>query len=158
MMNKNTIVIYSEWKHLLASASDSSKARFLEALLDYHENTNQKFDDPMIQGVWNFISSQINKDIEKYEEMLEKRRNAGRKGGQAKLSKAKQSLAKLSKAKHNDNVNENDNDNVNKERIYTVFFSFLVQDTIPRIFQNQPYIFFLYLHYHYHSHLHYHYA
>jgi hypothetical protein len=67
--------------------------------------------DPMTEMCFSFLKSTIDRDSERYDEICERRREFGQKGGQASASKRKQKEAKGSKSKHYDNEYDNDHDN-----------------------------------------------
>lgn len=100
--------------------------------------------DGMTGMAFSFIKSKMDRDFEKYQQTVEKRKEAGKLGGrpkakgfeekQEKAKKANGFSEKQTKAKKpdNDNVNDNDNDNVNdKKNIYTASFEQL-WDAYPR--------------------------
>ena len=83
-----------------------------------------------VRMAYNFVSSQIRRDEEKYTNIIEKRRAAGRKGGiakgkrtdnqdneeianQANANFAKQEIANQANESNNINTNSNNNNNIN---------------------------------------------
>lgn len=85
---------------------------------------------PHVRMAYNFVSSQIRRDEEKYTNIIEKRRAAGRKGGiakgkrtdnqdneeianQANANFAKQEIANQANESNNINTNSNINNNIN---------------------------------------------
>lgn len=86
--------------------------------------------DGMTQMAFSFIKAQLDRDNQKYQKMVESRREAGKLGGRPKgfASSVKQEEAKKAngffekqtEAKKHDNVN--DNDNVNDKKNYCVRF------------------------------------
>ena len=83
---------------------DAERGRLFTALLEYGKtgeapqlNGNERFIFPMMRA-------RLDRDMDAYNDEIEARRNAGRKGGEAKASNAKQSLAKLSNAKQSQAV------------------------------------------------------
>jgi hypothetical protein len=84
-----------------------------------------------VKMAYNFVSSQIRRDEEKYTNIIEKRRAAGRKGGIAKGKRtdnqdneeianqanaifAKQEIANQANESNNINTNSNNNNNINR--------------------------------------------
>ena len=120
-MNKENqcFVLIKDWAPLVFRMTDEEKAAVFNAL--FKEAVGETdYDVPRsVRGVLDFFLSQIEKNDEKWLESRQRRREAGRKGGEAKAnnpkqteakpSNAKQSQAMLGNAKHNVNVNENVN-------------------------------------------------
>lgn len=114
---KESIVIYARQRTALKRLTDAQRGVLLDALLTYAGGEEPTFTDGMVMVAFDFFRTQIDIDRAKYDEVCEKRREAGRSGGLAKkanATKCYQMQAKESKTKHdNDNYNENDNDNKN---------------------------------------------
>ena len=112
---KESIVIYARQRTALKRLTDAQRGVLLDALLTYAGGEEPTFTDGMVMVAFDFFRTQIDIDRAKYDEVCEKRREAGRSGGLAKkanATKCYQMQAKESKTKH-DNDNDNDNDNVN---------------------------------------------
>ena len=112
---KESIVIYARQRMALKRLTDAQRGVLLDALLTYAGGEEPTFTDGMVMVAFDFFRTQIDIDRAKYDEVCEKRREAGRNGGLAKkanATKCYQMQAKESKIKH-DNDNNNDNDNVN---------------------------------------------
>ena len=112
---KESIVIYARQRTALKRLTDAQRGVLLDALLTYAGGEEPTFTDGMVMVAFDFFRTQIDIDRAKYDEVCEKRREAGRSGGLAKkanATKCYQMQAKESKTKH-DNDNNNDNDNVN---------------------------------------------
>lgn len=83
---------------------DAERGRLFTALLEYGKtgeapqlNGNERFIFPMMRA-------RLDRDMDAYNDEIEARRNAGRKGGEAKANNAKQNLAMLSNAKQSQAV------------------------------------------------------
>lgn len=120
---KESIVIYARQRTALKRLTDAQRGVLLDALLTYAGGEEPMFTDGMVMVAFDFFRTQIDIDRAKYDEVCEKRREAGRSGGLAKkanATKCYQMQAKESKTKHdNDNDNVNDNDNENKNNTLT---------------------------------------
>ena len=120
---KESIVIYARQRTALKRLTDAQRGVLLDALLTYAGGEEPTFTDGMVMVAFDFFRTQIDIDRAKYDEVCEKRREAGRSGGLAKkanATKCYQMQAKESKTKHdNDNDNVNDNDNENKNNTLT---------------------------------------
>ena len=119
MEKKNSFVLYTDYRRQFDLLTDAELGQLIRAVMDYVE-TGQPPDLPAgPQMAFAFISAQIDRDMKKYQEVIEKRRAAGSAGGKHKASKAKQEVASLANASTcyqavtNLPDNENDNDNVN---------------------------------------------
>lgn len=97
---KNSFVLYLDYKqHLDLIQDDGDFRRLIEAIFDYCETGQEPSDlSAVAKMAFSFIRANLDRDNEKYEAAKEKRREAGRLGGLAKASNAKQSLAKPSNA------------------------------------------------------------
>ena len=120
---KESIVIYARQRTALKRLTDAQRGVLLDALLTYAGGEEPTFTDGMVMVAFDFFRTQIDIDRAKYDEVCEKRREAGRSGGLAKkanATKCYQMQAKESKTKHdNDNDNENNNDNDNENNTLT---------------------------------------
>lgn len=116
-MERNSFVFYGDWWNVLAELPEKEYTRVSKAIFMY-AFSGAVPDDPMVRAITGLMRSAIDRDLEKWQSIREKRIEAGREGGKAK---AKQKVANGSKAKHTlanqaVNVNVNVNDNViNKE-------------------------------------------
>ena len=112
---KDTMILYGSYLKKFEKLSDEQFGRLIRLGLNYSLTDElPEIDDLFISLAFDVIKVEIDTNTQKYEETCEKRRLAGKKGGLAKASNAKQNvanLAKLSKSSINDNDNENDNDN-----------------------------------------------
>lgn len=132
------MILYGSYLKKFEKLSDEQFGRLIRLGLNYSLTDElPEIDDLFISLAFDVIKVEIDTNTQKYEETCEKRRLAGKKGGLAKASNAKQNvanlanakdvtdslanasnakqnvanLAKLSKSSINDNDNENDNDN-----------------------------------------------
>lgn len=118
MEKKNSFVLYTDYRRQFDLLTDAELGQLIRAVMDYVE-TGQPPDLPAgPQMAFAFISAQIDRDMKKYQEVVEKRRAAGSAGGKQKASNAKQEVAILANASTcyqavanlPDNVNDNVND------------------------------------------------
>lgn len=124
MEKKNSFVLYTDYRRQFDLLTDAELGQLIRAVMDYVE-TGQPPDLPAgPQMAFAFISAQIDRDMKKYQEVVEKRRAAGSAGGRQKASNAKQEVASLANASTckqavanlPDNVNDNDNVNDIKKK------------------------------------------
>lgn len=123
-MNKENqcFILVKDWAPLVFRMSEEEKAAILTGLFKEATGDPDYHIPPTVRGVFDFFLAQIEKNDEKWAESRQRRREAGKKGGEAKASNtkqpeakpsnAKQSQAMLGNAKHNVNVNVNVNENV----------------------------------------------
>lgn len=135
---KRSFVLYYEYRDHLQILSDEERGKLLLALMDYGATGEA----PTLTGAalmaFSFITSQMDRDAEKYAEKCKKRSEAGKQGGrprkaketeddaekaepytakpsgEKKAKKANAFYQKQSKAKKGDNDNENDNEDDNE--------------------------------------------
>lgn len=111
-----TFILYCDWEDIIEELTDEEVGQLFKAIFAYVNREDVvHFDGRSGVGVaFKTIRKQIDVNRKKYEQVVEKRRNAAKKRWEKQNSDA-QSDANASFAMHNvnDNVNENDNDNVN---------------------------------------------
>lgn len=102
-MPKSSFVLYLDYKkHFDLIQDDTDFRRLIEAIFAYCETGTEPSDlSPVALMAFSFIRANLDRDSDKYEAVKEKRKEAGRLGGLAKASNAKQMLAKASNAKQN---------------------------------------------------------
>lgn len=115
---RDSFVLYTQHFTQVKLLTMEQRGILLTAVMAYASGEEPPELDDITRMCFSFIQQQLDRDFQKYDETLERRRKAGSLGGQAKTSNAKQSQAMLSDAKQSqanqaDNVNVNVNDNVN---------------------------------------------
>ena len=124
---KKSFVLYTDYLEHIEELSDEQAGRLLLAIMYYQSGKELPEMDAVTKMAFSFIRCQLDKDSQKYAEISERRREAGKMGGrpaangflekQTKAKKANGFLEKQTKAKKPDNDNDNDNDNVNDNDI-----------------------------------------
>ena len=115
---KNSFLLYTDYKQHIDLLSLEEKGQLLDAIFNYAEGNEIELDG-MAKMAFSFIRAQMDRDNENYEKTCEARREAGSKGGKAKVANAKQDVAKVANAKFakqrvaNQADTENDTDNEN---------------------------------------------
>ena len=99
MAEKDSFVLYNSYYDLLEDLDMEQRGTLLTAILEHSRGMDQTELDPITKLAYRVIASQLDRDRKKWERTCKKRAEAGRRGGLAKASKAKQSLAKAGKAK-----------------------------------------------------------
>jgi hypothetical protein len=81
MEPKKSFVFYLSWRSAINLLNDSQKAELLNAIFDYVSGEPVFINDGGVNICFEFIKSDIERDLEKWENIKEKRREAGKKGG-----------------------------------------------------------------------------
>lgn len=92
-MKAKGFMLYDEQFLPLLSLTDAQLGKLLRAMFAHHNGEDVAIDDPVLNMAFGFLKVAIDKDSERYEQICEKRKIAGRKGGQnaqANASKCKQ--------------------------------------------------------------------
>jgi hypothetical protein len=89
-----TANVYTEWLPLIEGLSNEEAGKIFKGILKYQNGEDIKIENP----IWNFIEQKLNQYNEDYRNTSSARSEAGRLGGLAKASNAKQKVAKLSKS------------------------------------------------------------
>lgn len=118
--NKKSFVLYTDIIHVFANLTDEESGKLIKHLLAYVNDLNPiPPDNRIIQIAFEPIKLQLKRDLKHWESVINKRKDAGKLGGLAKASKAKQDVANLAV---NDNVNVTVNDTVNVNDIINKWF------------------------------------
>ena len=107
--NKKSFVAYADWLESFEMLEDLEAGKLIKHLLRYVNDKNPELDDRLLKIAFAPIKAQLKRDLSKYETIIEKRKEAGRKGGIISSKKAKQANAKSVKQKQAnqaDNVND----------------------------------------------------
>jgi hypothetical protein len=115
MNNKKSFILYADIHSTLKLLSDKDAGRLFKTILSYVNDENPEVNDLILKVAFEPIKQQLKRDLKIWKNKKNVRAEAGRKGGLAKSSNAKQKLAKLPV-----NVNVNVNDNISKD-IYRKF-------------------------------------
>lgn len=120
-MQKNSFLIYHEYREHLKLLTDEQKGQLLMSLIDYSEEEKIPALDGITQMAFSFIRSQMDRDNEKYESRVAANRENGKKGGRPKKLKGNEENPKnptvLEETEQNPKnpIKSNDKDNVNEK-------------------------------------------
>lgn len=81
---KDSFVFYREWLDGLSKLDTTLKAELLDAIIAYGLDGKKNQLSPMAEIVFGFIKPRLDKDAEKYEQICERNRENGKKGGAPK--------------------------------------------------------------------------
>jgi len=112
--DKKSFVLYSDLIHTVNKLSDEDAGKLLKHLLKYVNDEEPKTDSLIVDIAFEPIKQQLKRDLKDWESKINKRREAGKKGGLAKASNAKQSKANLAV-----NVTDTVNVSVNEIKVNT---------------------------------------
>lgn len=125
---KGSFVMYTDYQEHIDLLDMEQRGILLTAIMEYASGGTVPEIEGMVLMAFSFIRKQMDRDNEKYQNTVEKRREAGKLGGrppkangiEEKAKKANGFSEKQTKAKKpdTDNVNDNDTDNdIKKESI-----------------------------------------
>ena len=117
---KNSFVLYNEYKDQFELLSYEEAGQLIMAIFEYTETGVAPDLNGMVLMAFAFIKKQLDRDAEKYEKTVEKRKEAGKNGGAPKGNTNAQKQAKQAngcfdeqkQAKQPDNVDVNVNEDV----------------------------------------------
>jgi hypothetical protein len=118
MQGKKSFVLYTDQREVFDELSDEDAGKLIKHIFAYVNDEDPITEDKLLKVAFLPIKTQLKRDLKIWDEKKSQRAEAGKKGGLAKSSNAKQSLANPSNAT-NDlanlpvNVNVNVNGNVN---------------------------------------------
>lgn len=134
---KDSFIFYTEYAEVLDTLTAEQAGYLLRALVSYAKDESVQITDAVVKAVFMTIKPRMDRDRRKWELEVEKRREAGRKGGQAKAKSAsndKQNVAQPSNAKQRlttladndavtvtDNVSNNTNSAISRAEVERIF-------------------------------------
>ena len=134
MGKKNSFLLYTDYFEQIELLSIEQRGTLLTAIMSFQLGQELPEMDAITTMCFSFISADMRRNNEKYAEVVEKRREAGRKGG--KKTQANQANAYFAQANKNGaqanqaNQADNDNDNVNVND--NVSENVSVNDNVPQ--------------------------
>tara|TARA_R110001632_G_scaffold98366_2_gene204946 strand:+ start:1398 stop:2009 length:612 start_codon:yes stop_codon:yes gene_type:complete len=124
--NKKSFILYCDIIHTIEKLNDDDAGKLFKHVLRYVNDLNPETDDIITQIAFEPIKQQLKRDLVKFESIIQKRSDAGKKGMESRYNKSKKDITKLTSVKSvkqdvtnltvNDNVNVNVNVNDIKER------------------------------------------
>jgi len=118
--NKKSFLLYCDLLHTVKKLNDEQAGKLFKHVLEYVNDLNPETEDIITDLCFEPIKQNLKRDLQKYEKIREKKREAGKKGA----NKRWQNIAPVKSAKKkmaNIAVNVNVNDNVNDKDIYRRF-------------------------------------
>jgi hypothetical protein len=128
MKGKKSFVLYTDQREVFDELSDEDAGKLIKHIFSYVNDEDPFTEDKLLKIAFLPIKTQLKRDLRIWDEKKEQRSEAGKKGGLAKASNARNDLAKPSIATNNVanlavnvNGNVNVNDNVNDISSITIF-------------------------------------
>jgi hypothetical protein len=133
--NKKSFLLYTDVYHTVKKLTDEQAGILFKHILSYVNDENPVTNDFIIEIAFEPIKQSLKRDLEKYEETIKERINAGRLGGmksgevRRKKKEANEANASKRKQTKQSQANEADSvsDNVNEEKII-IDYNFIVDN------------------------------
>lgn len=110
--NKISFVLYAEYSRHINLLSDEDAGKLFKAILSFASGDEPEKLEGMAEMAYSFIKAQIERDLQKYEDVCRKRQEAGKLGGRPKKAKKANGFSeKQEETKKPDNEDISDNDN-----------------------------------------------
>ena len=126
MQGKKSFVLYTDQREVFDELSDEDAGKLIKHIFSYVNDEDPIMEDKLVKVAFLPIKTQLKRDLKIWDEKKSQRSEAGKKGGLAKASNARNDLAKPSNARNgianlavNVNVNDNVND-INKETLISL--------------------------------------
>mgnify|MGYP003667497633 CR=1 FL=1 len=114
--HKKTFIFYSDWINMVSEMPNEDAGELLKHILGYVNDNKPETKNLLVKMAFGHMKPMLKADLIKWDGIREKRKEYGKKGGEAK---AKQNIAnakQLEAVNDNDNVNVNVNDKVNDNK------------------------------------------
>jgi hypothetical protein len=126
MQGKKSFVLYTDQREVFDELSDEDAGKLIKHIFAYVNDEDPITEDKLLKVAFLPIKTQLKRDLKMWDEKKEQRAEAGKKGGLAKASNARNDLANPSNATNDVanlavNVNGNVNGNVNDISSITIF-------------------------------------
>ncbi len=118
--NKKGFLLYCDLLHTVEKLNDEQAGKLFKHVLEYVNDLNPETDDILLQVCFEPIRQSLKRDLQKYEKIREKKREAGKKGANkrwqniAPAKSVKNEMAKIA-------VSVSDSVSVNDKDIYRSF-------------------------------------
>ena len=82
--NKKSFILYCDYIHMFKKMPDDLAGKLIKHVLEYVNDNNPTTDEMMIDILFEPIKQQLKRDLQKYENVAERNRSNGAKGGRPK--------------------------------------------------------------------------
>jgi hypothetical protein len=111
--NKKSFILYCDQQGIFNQLPDEIAGRLIKHIFAYVNDESPTTDELIINIAFEPIKQQLKRDLQKYQQFVDKQRDNGAKGGRPKkANQTQETQAFISKPKKADNVNDNVNVNV----------------------------------------------
>lgn len=110
---KDSFVLYTNYYDILKDTPNEDLGAIFKAILYYVKMDECLELPPHLSLAFGFIKNQLDLDIKKYDEKVERMKSNAKKGIESKKSKSEENLRNADFREHNVNENENENENEN---------------------------------------------
>lgn len=121
--SKKSFIFYASWKEVLSEYPSEVRLEVYDAVIEYAISGTLTELKPLAKMAFSFIRKDIDANNERYDEMVSKRREAGKKGMQSRWSKADNKcydvITNITNITDNDNKDKDDNKDDNNLDTYT---------------------------------------
>jgi len=116
-MERNSFVFYKDWKKAIGDLPDDIRLEIYESVIVYATTGNIQGLRPMAKVAFNFIKTDIDRDIEKYISITKRNQDNGNNGGRPRkeTDKNPENPVGYLETQTNPNNLDNDNDNDNEK-------------------------------------------
>jgi len=83
-MSKNNFILYKDYKPHIDMLSDEQAGKLFKAIFEYVDGRTKITLDPITNMAFSFIKNNLERDLVKYKNIVERNRNNGLKGGRPK--------------------------------------------------------------------------
>jgi hypothetical protein len=111
--NKKSFILYCDQQGIFNQLPDEIAGRLIKHIFAYVNDESPTTEELIINIAFEPIKQQLKRDLQKYQQFVDKQRDNGAKGGRPKkANETQETQAFISKPKKADNVNDNVNVNV----------------------------------------------
>ena len=82
--NKKSFILYCDYIHMFKKMPDDLAGKLIKHVLEYVNDNNPTADEMMVDILFEPIKQQLKRDLQKYENVAERNRSNGAKGGRPK--------------------------------------------------------------------------
>ena len=118
--NKKSFLLYTDLIHTVKKLNDQQAGKLFKHVLEYVNDLNPQTDDILLQVCFEPIRQSLKRDLQKYENIREKKSEAGKKGANKRWQKIADDSTAI-KPMANIAVSVSDSVNVNDNDIYRSF-------------------------------------
>jgi len=122
--NKKSFILYCDYIHMFKKMPDDLAGKLIKHVLEYVNDNNPTTDEMMVDILFEPIKQQLKRDLQKYENVAERNKTNGAKGGRPKKQITQKNPVGLIGNPNNpkkpdtvtDTVTDTVNDNVNENK------------------------------------------